>query len=129
MLVDVEYTNCKNNQLKRLIKNAELEQPDVSIATIDYTFGHKLNKALMGRLVTCEYITDYRYRFIIIGNTGSGKTYMVCADGNFGTVLKKYANPVLLIIDEWLFLKLTKAEARDGFELIHKRCKHESMTF
>lgn len=34
MLVDVEYTNRKNNRLKRLIKNAELEQPDASIAQL-----------------------------------------------------------------------------------------------
>ena len=27
MLVDVEYTNRKNNRLKRLIRQAELEQP------------------------------------------------------------------------------------------------------
>jgi len=50
-------------------------------------------------------------------------------DGNFGTVLKKYINLVLLIIDEWLLLKLTKAEARDVFELIHKRRKRSSTIF
>ena len=33
MLVDVEYTNRKNNRLKRLIRQAELEQPDASIAS------------------------------------------------------------------------------------------------
>ena len=34
MLVDVEYSNRKNNRLKRLIRQAELEQPDASIAAI-----------------------------------------------------------------------------------------------
>ena len=42
MLVDVEYTNRKNNRLKRLIRQAELEQPDASIAAIDYQSGRKL---------------------------------------------------------------------------------------
>ena len=59
MLVDVEYTNRKNNRLKRLIRQAELEQPDASIAAIDYQSGRKLNKDLISRLATCEYITEY----------------------------------------------------------------------
>lgn len=58
MLVDVEYTNRKNNRLKRLIRQAELEQPDASIAAIDYQSGRKLNKALISRLATCEYISE-----------------------------------------------------------------------
>lgn len=60
MLVDVEYSNRKNNRLKRLIRQAEFEQPDASIAAIDYHSGRKLNKALINRLATCEYITEYR---------------------------------------------------------------------
>lgn len=80
MLVDVEYTNRKNNRLKRLIRQAELEQPDASIAAIDYQSGRKLNKALISRLATCEYISEYRNIFIT-GATGSGKTYMACAFG------------------------------------------------
>ena len=157
MLVDVEYTTRKNNRLKRLIKNAELEQPDANISAIDYTSGRKLNKSLITRLAKCEYITEHRNIFIM-GATGSGKTYMACAfgmeackqyytvkyvrlpdmllelqaaraEGKFASVLKKYANPVLLIIDEWLLLKLTEAEARDVFELIHKRRKKASTIF
>ena len=34
MLVDVEYSNRKNKRLKRLIRQAEFEQPDASIAAI-----------------------------------------------------------------------------------------------
>ena len=37
--------------------------------------------------------------------------------------------PVVLIIDEWLLLKLTEAEARNLFELIHKRRKKSSTIF
>ena len=34
MFVDVEYSNRKNKRLKRLIRQAEFEQPDASIAAI-----------------------------------------------------------------------------------------------
>lgn len=47
----------------------------------------------------------------------------------FAAILKKYTNPVLLIIDEWLLIKLSEAEARNVFELIHKRRKHSSTIF
>lgn len=57
---------------ERLIRQAEFEQPDASIAAIDYHSGRKLNKALINRLATCEYITEYRNIFIT-GATGSGK--------------------------------------------------------
>ena len=80
MLVDAEYTNRKNNSLKRLIKNASFDQPDAHISAIDYASGRKLNRTLIERLATCEYITEYRNIFIT-GATGSGKTYMACALG------------------------------------------------
>ena len=157
MLVDVEYTSRKNNRLKRIIRNAELEQPDACIAGIDYRSGRKLNKELINRLATCEYIAEYRNIFIT-GVTGSGKTYMACAfgmeackqyytvkyvrlpdllldleaarnDGTFTKVLSKYTKPLLLIIDEWLLLKLNESESKNLFELIHKRRKKSSTIF
>ena len=159
LLVDVEYTSRKNNRLKRLIRNAELEQSDACVAGLDYMSGRKLNKALIDRLATCEYIVEHRNIFIT-GATGSGKTYMACAFGmeackqyktvkyirlpdllldleaarnsdsdSFKKILSKYTKPLLLIIDEWLLLKLTESESKNLFELIHKRRKKTSTIF
>lgn len=72
MIVDIEYTSRKNNRLKRLIKNAGFDQSDARIMDIDYTSGRKLNKQLITRLATCEYIAEYRNIFIT-GATGCGK--------------------------------------------------------
>lgn len=78
LMVDIEYTSRKNNRLKRLIKLAEFDQPEASIVDINYTSGRKLNKDLIKRLATCEYILEHRNVFIT-GATGSGKSYMSCA--------------------------------------------------
>lgn len=157
MLVDIEYTSRKNNRLKRLIRNSDLEQSGASIMDIDFTSGRKLNKSMITRLASCEYITEYRNIFIT-GATGSGKTYMACTfgmeackqyysvkyvrlpdllldlevarnEGNFQRVLSKYITPLLLIIDEWLLMKLTESESKNLFELIHKRRKKSSTIF
>ena len=47
---------------------------------INYTSGRKLNRELINRLATCEYISEHRNLFIT-GATGCGKTYMACAFG------------------------------------------------
>lgn len=157
LMVDIEYTSRKNNRLKRLIKLAEFDQPEACIMDINYTSGRKLNKDLIKRLASCEYISEHRNVFIT-GATGSGKSYMSCAlgmeackqyintkyvrlpdllidlemarnEGTYKKVMAKYANPVLLILDEWLLLKPTESEQKDIFELLHRRRKNSSTIF
>ena len=80
MLVDIEYGNRKNNRQKLLIRNAGFDQPEANIMDINYTSGRRLNKELINRLATCEYISEHRNLFIT-GATGCGKTYMACTFG------------------------------------------------
>lgn len=123
---------------------------------INYTSGRKLNKDLINWLAICEYISEHRNLFIT-GATGCGKTYMpvplawrlvnsisildmfvslICLlirrwHGQMVTkkVMAKYANPIVLILDEWLLLKTTDSEQRDIFELLHRRHKKSSTIF
>lgn len=43
--------------------------------------------------------------------------------------MAKYANPLLLILDEWLLLKPIESEQKDIFELLHRRRKKSSTFF
>ncbi len=157
LLVDAEHSSRKNNRLKRLIHNTEFDQPSASITGIDYTSGRKLNKALIHRLAGCGYIADC-HNIFITGATGSGKSYMACALGMeackhyyntryvrlpdllldlrtarenncYKKAMAKYANPVLLILDEWLLMKPSDEEQKDIFELLHRRRKKSSTIF
>ena len=81
MLVDIEYSNRKINRLKRLINNAGFDQPEANIMDINYTSSRKLNRELINRLATCEYISEHR-NLVITDATDCGKTYMACAFGS-----------------------------------------------
>lgn len=124
---------------------------------INYTSRRRLNKELINRLATCEYISEHRNLFIT-GATSCGKAYMACAfgmeackqyyntryvrmpdllmdldiertEGNYRKFIAKYSNPVLFILDECVLLKPTDTEPKDIFELLHRRHKKSSTIF
>lgn len=66
LLVDAEYRCRKSNRLKRFIKDAGFEEKDACIAGIDYQQERNLNRQLISRLATCDYITEY-WKFFITG--------------------------------------------------------------
>ena len=51
------------------------------------------------------------------------------SEGNYKKVMARYANPVVLILDEWLLLKPSESEQRDIFELLHRRRKKSTTIF
>ena len=51
------------------------------------------------------------------------------SEGNYKKVMTKYANPIVLILDEWLLLKPSETEQRDIFELLHRRRKKSTTIF
>lgn len=157
LLVDIEYTSRKNNRMKRLIRNANLDQSYACIADLNYSAGRKLNKSLITRLSTCDYIAD-KHNIIIMGAAGAGKSYLACAfgmeackqyytvkyvrlpelltdlaiargEGVYKKVLGQYCKVNLLILDEWMLVSLTETEARDLLEIIHVRHKRASTIF
>lgn len=157
LMVDAEWTSRRNNRLTRLLKGAGFSEPGACLEDIEYHADRKLDKGLITRLGTCNYI-DERHNVIILGATGSGKTYLANALGvnagrNFYTVryvrlpdllaelsiaraegvyrkaIKSYRQVKLLILDEWLLYPLKESEARDLLEITEARYKKASSIF
>ena len=81
---------------------------------INYTSGRKPNNELINKLATCDLLIDLEI----------AKT-----EGNYRKVMAKYANPLVLVLDEWLLLKPTESEQKDIFELLHRRRKKSTTIF
>ena len=80
LLVDTEWTTRKNNKLKRLIRSADFPTPGACVEDIEYRSDRKLDREQILHFDTCAYIGE-RHNIIILGATGSGKTYLGCALG------------------------------------------------
>ena len=156
-LVDAEWANRKSNRLTRLIRQAAFEFPSACLEDVEYHADRNLDKALITKLGTCGYISEYR-NIIILGATGNGKTWLsnafgitACrnfqsvryarlpellmelaiarADGSYSKVIAHYRKVRLLILDEWLLYPLKEIEARDLLEIAQSRHKKASTIF
>jgi DNA replication protein DnaC len=81
LLVDMEYDRRHNNKINRLIKQANLSISDAHLEDIQYLTDRKLDQSLITKLSTCGYIKQKR-NIILLGATGSGKSFLACAFGN-----------------------------------------------
>lgn len=157
LIVDSEWTSRKNNHLKRLIKNAGFAETEACIENIEYHNDRNLDKTQISHLSSCNYITEH-HNVMLLGATGSGKTYLACAfgmaavrnfltvkyvrlpkllvelsiarnNGTFPKTIQQYKKPALLIIDEWLLYPLKEIEARDLLEIAEARYRKASTIF
>jgi len=157
LIVDSEYTTRKNNRLKRLIRSANYSISDASLEDIEYHADRQLDKGQITRLGACDYIR-LKHNVIILGATGSGKTYLATAlgmtanrnfmtvkyvrlpellgelaiaraEGNYRKLMKQYKSVQLLILDEWLLSPLKESESKDLLEITEARYKKGSTVF
>lgn len=75
ILVDAEWSARKSNRLTKLIKKAGYSASGASVEDIPL---RKMGKAQILRLASCSYI-PHAQNVVILGSTGTGKTYLACA--------------------------------------------------
>lgn len=157
LIVDAEWDERRNRRLTRLTKRADFVYSNACVEDIEYLPDRKLDKSAIAKLSSCNYITE-KHNIIILGATGSGKTYIANAlgisacrnylsvkyirlpdllgeiavargEGTYRKVIKLYKQVQLLILDEWLLVRLTETESRDLLEIIESRYKRASTIF
>lgn len=148
MLVDRQWSWKEDRRMKGLLKNARLKI-NACIEDIDYRSPRGIDKSVMLRLATCDWIKGAQ-NVIIIGPTGVGKTYLACAlanracrsgyssfytraprlfhdlaiakaDGSYAKLMNKLAKSKVLIIDDLGLAPMTEPERRDLLEVIEDR--------
>jgi len=141
IMVDHEDSVRKSNKLKRLLKKAQFTV-DASIEDIRYDADRKLDKELLMKLSTGDYISNGR-NIIFKGVSGAGKTWLATAfgvkacrqfrtvryirlpnlleefkiakhqaDGSYTKLMKKLIKIELLILDEWLLYSFQTKKQR-----------------
>jgi DNA replication protein DnaC len=135
----------KNNRLKRLMYRADFPISGACVEDIEY----RTDRKQIIQLAACTYVAE-KHNVIILGATGTGKTYLSCAlgmaacrhfysvkyirlpdlldelsvtrgEGVFQKIIQGYKKTDLLILDEWLLTPLTDPESRDLLEIVEGR--------
>jgi len=157
LLVDAEWDSRRNNRLKELTRKADFAIPSASLEDVEYSPERRLDRAYILRLGTGGYIEQKR-NIIVMGATGSGKTFIACAFGKaairafysvryvrltdmlhelasarsmgeYQKAIRQFKQVHLLILDEWLLFPLKESEARDLLDVIDARHKRASTIF
>jgi DNA replication protein DnaC len=147
-LVDREMTERDSKRLKTRLHTAKLRQA-ACIEDINYRQPRGLDKALLTRLATCQWVRD-RHNVLITGPTGIGKTWLACAlghkacrdgwsvlylrlprllydlpmakgDGRYGKLMASLAKTDVLLLDDWALASFSDENRRDVLELLEDR--------
>lgn len=148
LLIDREYNERERKRLTRRLQQAKLREK-ACIEDIDYRHPRGLDKAVVQRLSSCQWISKHQ-NLLITGLTGVGKTYLCCAfadkacregytamykrlprllhelflsraDGSYIKLLARISKVDLLIIDDWGIAPLEDQQRRDLLEVFEDR--------
>lgn len=148
LLLDRERLARDNRRLTRLLQLARFRLA-ACVEDLNFRAKRGLDRTLVLRLASGAWIREST-TLLIVGPTGTGKTYLACAlghaacrqglsvrylrlprllgelataraDGSFGKLLQTLAKTDLVILDDWGLAPLADRERRDLLEVIEDR--------
>ncbi|MEZ5935277.1 MAG: ATP-binding protein [Alphaproteobacteria bacterium] len=146
--LNYEAMSRQQKRFERRLRTAKLRQ-SACFEDVDYRAARGLDRSLLQKLATNDWIRDRR-NLLIIGPCGIGKSYLACAlghkacrddlsvayhraprlfaapalargDGRYARVLRSMAKIKLLIIDDWGPDPLNAEQRRDLLEIVEDR--------
>ena len=148
LLVDIEITRRTNHRLHRRIKSARFPL-QATLEDLDLSAARGLKRAQVLELAQGDWVRHH-LNVLVLGATGTGKTYLSCAlgraaceaefnvryvrtsrllqslelaqaDGSYPQLLRSLARTDLLIFDDWLRDPLSRSQAKDLLEILDDR--------
>lgn len=151
LLVNAECTQRRENRIKRNIRSANFPM-QATLEDLDFSPSRGLDRRLILELGQSGWIAS-RHNILILGPTGSGKSYLASAfgvaaarngytvryhrisrllhtltiarqDGSLTNLLRSLAKTNLLILDDWMRDAITIQNAQDILEVLDDRFGH-----
>lgn len=149
LLVDREWTYRDHRRLNTRLRQARLRHSQACLEDIDYRVPRGLDKALISKLATCQWIHDH-HNLLLTGPTGVGKSWLACAlahkvcregftvrylrlpklfqelaiakaDGRYSKLIKDIAKTALIVLDDFGLCALNEEQRRDLLEVLEDR--------
>ena len=153
MVVDAEWTTRQNKALSNRLKQANLRQA-ACLEDLDYAPARLLNRDMIRQLSTGAWIREAN-NILLVGATGTGKSYLACAfgnsacrlgfkvryfrvtrllsdlaiargDGSYNKLMRQLKKIQLLILDDWGLAGLDPLAGRDLLEVIEDRTQEHA---
>jgi len=151
LLVDAECVKRRENRIKRNIRSAKFPM-HAALEDLDFSPSRGLDRRLILEFGQSNWIAS-RHNILVLGPTGSGKTYLASAlgvaaarngytvryhrisrllhalgiarqDGSLTNLLRSLAKTKLLILDDWMRDTITIQNTQDILEVLDDRFGH-----